>query len=137
MYSAHLISLLWTKDPAPIYLGWHWPTDVLMGSVIGVAFASVATIPAYRNFVWRWVEKAWQSYPGILAGAMFLLSCEITERFDAPIQLMFALFKHKRFLSAAVVDSRRSAGDVLPAFASHLSITESEQYILNYRTPGW
>jgi undecaprenyl-diphosphatase len=54
-----------------LYLGWHWPTDVLMGTVIGIAFAGCATIPAYRNFVWRWVEKAWRSYPGIFAGVMF------------------------------------------------------------------
>jgi membrane-associated phospholipid phosphatase len=78
-----------------VYLGWHWPTDVLSGAVLGLAFAAVATIPAYRNFVWRWVEKAWQSYPGAFAGAMFLLSYEITDLFDAPIQILSMLFKHK------------------------------------------
>jgi undecaprenyl-diphosphatase len=80
-----------------VYLGWHWPTDVLVGVLLGIAFAAGAIIPAYRNFVWRWVEKAWRSYPGISAGALFLLSYEITDLFDAPLQILFTLIKHKSF----------------------------------------
>jgi len=80
-----------------VYLGWHWPSDVLVGVLLGIAFAAGAMIPAYRNFVWRWVEKAWRSYPGISAGALFLLSYEITDLFDAPLEILFTLIKHKSF----------------------------------------
>jgi PAP2 superfamily len=80
-----------------VYLGWHWPTDVLAGFLLGIAFAAGAIIPAYRDFVWRWVEEAWRSYPGISAGALFLLSYEITDLFDAPLEILFTVFKHKSF----------------------------------------
>ncbi len=75
-----------------MYLGWHWPTDLLVGALLGMAFAAGATIPAYRDFVWRWLEKAWRSYPGLCAGALFVLSYEITDLFDAPLAVLFALF---------------------------------------------
>jgi undecaprenyl-diphosphatase len=78
-----------------VYMGLHWSTDVLAGALLGVAFAFGADITAYRELVWRWVEKVWRDSPGILAGCVFLLSYEITVLFDTPISIMMALLKHK------------------------------------------
>jgi undecaprenyl-diphosphatase len=78
-----------------VYLGWHWPTDVLAGSLLGAAFAAGALIPAYREFVWRWVEKAWRFSPGIFAGCIFVFCYETTDLFDAPITILLLLLKHK------------------------------------------
>jgi hypothetical protein len=80
---------------AGVYLGWHWPSDVLAGALLGAAFAAGAIVPAYGKFVWRWAGKAWEFKPGLVAGCVFLICYEITDLFDAPISILMLLVKHK------------------------------------------
>jgi undecaprenyl-diphosphatase len=77
-----------------MYLGIHWPIDLLAGAAMGIVFAAAANIRPYREFVWRWAQKAWQFSPGIVAASIFLLSYEITVLFDGPISLLTLLIKH-------------------------------------------
>jgi undecaprenyl-diphosphatase len=78
-----------------VYLGIHWPTDVLAGAALGMVFALIATIPAYRHFVWKWANRSWQFSPASVAALMFLLSYEITDLFATPIALVSLLLRHK------------------------------------------
>lgn len=94
-----IIALLYSIlliDAPRLFLGIHWPTDVAAGAAMGVAFASIASIAAYREFVWRWVERARKSYPGIFAASMFLLCYEITDLFNTPLTLAHLLLQHFR-----------------------------------------
>lgn len=77
-----------------IYLGLHWPTDLIAGTVIGVGLANIVAVTAYRDFVWRWVMRCWRCSPGICAAFVFVLSYEIIDMFEGPLTLAKALLKH-------------------------------------------
>lgn len=78
-----------------LYLGIHWPTDLIVGGLIGAGIALIACIPSYSNFVWSWLVQWWQHSPGTLAASAFLLSYEITDLFASPIKILSALLKFR------------------------------------------
>jgi undecaprenyl-diphosphatase len=77
-----------------IYLGLHWPTDLIAGTLIGVGLASIVAVEAYRDFIWRWVMKCWRLSPGLSATFVFALSYEIIDMFEGPLTLAKAVLKH-------------------------------------------
>jgi undecaprenyl-diphosphatase len=77
-----------------VYVGLHWPTDLLAGAAIGAGLASIVAVAAYRNFIWRWVMKCWQFSPGVFAAFIFVLSYEVIDMFEGPLTLAKALLKH-------------------------------------------
>jgi undecaprenyl-diphosphatase len=76
-----------------VYLGWHYPTDVLGGAAIGVAITYAMTRDAVRTRfavpILRWIDKV----PGLGYTLAFLLSFELVTHFDEIRQLGHSAFK--------------------------------------------
>jgi undecaprenyl-diphosphatase len=65
-----------------VYFGYHYPSDVVAGALIGVAFMAAflyAPTPRFVNGAMKRVE-GWA--PGMIAGAFFLASVTVANNFD-------------------------------------------------------
>ncbi len=75
-----------------IYLGIHWPTDILAGALIGVGFAYLTRMPALRVLADRWTSKLYRDRPGPFFALLFLLSYQVATLFrEVRLVLMVAL----------------------------------------------
>jgi undecaprenyl-diphosphatase len=65
-----------------VYLGIHYPTDILAGAVIGVSICWLVHLPSIRkpltNHAFRWLDAK----PGRFYAFSFLLTYQICELFD-------------------------------------------------------
>jgi undecaprenyl-diphosphatase len=65
-----------------LYLGIHWPTDILAGAALGVGFAHIAKIRAIRAFIAQFTAKWYREQPGFFFAALFFWSYEIVTLFE-------------------------------------------------------
>ena len=65
------------------YLGLHYPTDLLVGALIGVACVVLCTRPAIRPLLVRPAWKLLDRYPGLFYAGMFFLTFELATLFDS------------------------------------------------------
>ncbi|MFM0566056.1 phosphatase PAP2 family protein [Paraburkholderia sediminicola] len=74
-----------------IYLGLHYPTDVLAGAALGIGIACVMNVRPIRTRIAAPILAFAQRYPGVFYGAAFLLSFELATQFDGLRVLAHAL----------------------------------------------
>jgi undecaprenyl-diphosphatase len=78
-----------------VYLGIHFPTDILAGAIIGVSTAWLAHFPGIRQPLtrgaFRWIDRR----PGLFYAFSFLLTYLVCELFDPAISIVkFMLRAH-------------------------------------------
>jgi undecaprenyl-diphosphatase len=65
-----------------VYLGMHYPTDVLMGALIGIAIAWLLHMPAIRRTFSAPLLQWQQRSPATFYASAFLLTSQIAVLFD-------------------------------------------------------
>ena len=73
-----------------IYMGYHWPSDILAGFVLGILVAYVALIPTVRHRSKQLYEEC-NKHSGLFAASLFLLTYEIGTLFEGPRLLLKSL----------------------------------------------
>ncbi|WP_159834935.1 phosphatase PAP2 family protein [Burkholderia sp. 8Y] len=76
------------------YLGFHYPTDLLVGAALGIAITYVLTRDAirvrYAAPALRWIER----WPGPSAMLAFIVCVELVTQFDELRRLAGSVLKH-------------------------------------------
>ncbi len=76
------------------YLGFHYPTDLLVGAAVGIAITWLMTREAirarYAAPLLRWIER----YPGPSATLAFVLCLELVTQFGELRKLASSVFKN-------------------------------------------
>jgi undecaprenyl-diphosphatase len=76
-----------------LYMGFHYPTDLLAGAAIGVATASLARLSSFREAVGEAAERWMQRSPASFYGCFFILTFQIATIFESTREIAHYFFR--------------------------------------------
>lgn len=76
-----------------IYLGLHYPTDIIAGAFLGIGIALLASRSDWRTRVARPLMKYADKSPSWFYSGFFLLTFQISEMFDSSRHVLRGVFK--------------------------------------------
>ncbi len=77
---------------ARLYLGLHYPSDILVGASIGIALASFARVTVVREWIGR-LAMPWLKYsPGSFYACLFIMTLQIVTLFQAAREITHFFF---------------------------------------------
>jgi undecaprenyl-diphosphatase len=65
-----------------VYLGLHYPTDILAGAALGIVMASLALSPAIRTALTGRILHWQELYPGLFYAGFFLYAVQLATAFE-------------------------------------------------------
>jgi PAP2 superfamily len=89
---ALLYAVIFVGFPS-VYAGYHYPTDILAGTAVGIGCAMLARVGRLRNAVAEPALRWFQDRPAVLQAFMFICTFEIAESFTSSYEVLLYLVK--------------------------------------------
>lgn len=77
-----------------LYLGFHWPTDILVGALVGTGFGWATKIPPFHRLMRELIFSWYAKQPGSFLAAMFFFTFQLGTTFQDANNIFATSLKH-------------------------------------------